>query len=273
MKQTKILILCVTYNSDSELQNYLQSLSVSVGKTQDVFVDVFVADNSTEKAANINSKCDNINVNVLKFNENLGYLGGISAIIQAKPEIPFETYDFVIISNVDIQVSENFFEELAKNKNRNEIGWLAPKIWSISEKRDRNPNRLKRYTKLEIEILRLIYRFAWLHRLYVSLFYNIKKGKTTEQEIEIYAGHGSIMIFNALFFSKIKNFHFPAFLFGEEIFFAELVSKHGLKVRYIPSIKITDTDHVSTGKMKHKHVCQLNFKALTALKNMFYKQN
>jgi len=55
---------------------------------------------------------------------------------------------------------------------------------------------------------------------------------------KIYAGHGSIMIFTKAFMMKNLDLEFPAFMYGEEIFFAELVRLSHLETIYVPNIYV-----------------------------------
>lgn len=77
------------------------------------------------------------------------------------------------------------------------------------------------------------------------------------------------MIFTNSFFRLVSSFNFPVFLFGEEIYFAELIRNVGLRVLYTPDLIIYDTDHVSTGKMRRSEYYRYNYEALTILMKMF----
>ena len=84
----KILVIAVTYHSDKELQMFLESVRCAAERVKDTMqVDVEVADNGQN---------------------NKGYLGGAQEIYNQKAQ----GYDYVSISNVDLQVEEDFFEQL-----------------------------------------------------------------------------------------------------------------------------------------------------------------
>lgn len=269
MNKLKVLIFCVNYNSYRELKNYLSSIdTIAVGSK----IDIFIADNSSRPEHCDLENFKNVNITLETF-ENKGYLGGVSQIIKNNPQIDYLSYDFVIISNVDVILDSNFFIELSKNRSKNNIGWLAPKIISLKEMKDRNPKLLSRISKRNILILLFLYRNYLLYNLYVLLLYRNKKQIERTENLTIYAGHGSFMIFNSLFFEKIKDFSYPPFLFAEEIFFAELAKEHGFKVEYVPSVSITDVDHASTGSLKRKKYCDLNYQAITFIKKTYYEQD
>ena len=96
----KLLIVCVNYNSYESLLDYLESLDKSLANIGDVTVDVFIADNSTEKE-NFVFSSKNFTYKLLQF-PNLGYFGGAFEVINSLN--PSE-YDYTIISNVDVKYS------------------------------------------------------------------------------------------------------------------------------------------------------------------------
>jgi GT2 family glycosyltransferase len=268
----KILILCVNYNSYKELYNYLNSINTAATKVlHELNVDVMIADNTTANFENIDTeKYISINVKPFAFHENLGYLGGISRIIKANPSLNFNEYIYVIISNVDIILPPDFFEKLIPYKRDEKVAWIAPKIISYKEKRDRNPKSLKKPSIKHIDELRFLFSHPILFNLYTKTLYKIRKRKTYNSKEQIYAGHGSFMIFSGSFMKKNRRFKFPSFLFCEEIFLAELVRKSGLIVIYEPSIIVNDIDHISTGKLKKTEYCKMHYNSLTEIKYILY---
>ena len=65
---------------------------------------------------------------------------------------------------------------------------------------------------------------------------------------------------------------YPCFLFGEEIYLAEHLRKRGLKTYYDPNLKVYDSDHVSTGKMKSKAYYQYNYKSIDMLLKEYFNE-
>jgi GT2 family glycosyltransferase len=118
----------------------------------------------------------------------------------------------------------------------------------------------------------LLFRFPLLYHLYTQTVYRKKVITATQKpQQDIYAGHGSFMIFTSAFFQKCPKMDYPVFLFCEEIFLAEKVRSIGGKTTYCPSIKIHDKEHASTGKMKLSKYCKYNFEALTYIIRHFYE--
>lgn len=63
------------------------------------------------------------------------------------------SYDFVIISNVDLLLSENFFIEL-NDINNSKAGWVVPSVYTIGTQKNENPFMLVRPTRLKIIVIR-----------------------------------------------------------------------------------------------------------------------
>lgn len=273
MKLNRILICCVNYNSYDQLIIYLDSIEKAVENVKGLTaVKVVVCDNS--------SQIENINIEKYKLfeleiliNDNLGYLG---ASLQAINKTNLLIFDYVIISNVDVILSETFFVDLHNNIINSDIAWIAPSIFSLKEKKDINPKMLNRLSLKKIKILLFLYSNPWLYNVYENSIYKLKTRKKNNQNHlmkEIYAGHGSFMIFNSEFLYNNSPLNFFSFLFGEEIFFAEMALKNNMKVIYDPKIIVYDLEHISTGKLKGKDYCKLNYDSILKIRELYYEQN
>ncbi|SHL05379.1 glycosyltransferase family 2 protein [Xylanibacter ruminicola] len=244
----KIAIFCVSYNSDKERDAYLASIDTAKRKASDqVHVDVYMADNTIE--------------------DNPGYFRAIRRLMQ---KVEIADYDYSIISNVDLILEEDFFQKLADYEGPEDTGWIAPRIWSELEQRDRNPARLFRPSLRKMKILRAFYQYPILDTIYHHTVYRRKKYYAKTNAGPIYAGHGSLIILTKSYFSKCGIIDYPMFLFCEELYLAENCRKAGLKVVYEPSIKVIDKEHVSIKKMSHRDYCRHNLKAMNYILSIFY---
>jgi len=271
----KVLIACTNYNSDISLLKYLKSINLSFNKLNEegyLSLSILVADNS-----NIANKFDieflnkSIIVHHIFNNGNYGYIGGITEAFE-KVDLNIDIFDFLIISNVDVEVSPDFFTKLIRLNVNSCIGWIAPSIVSKKEIFNRNPAIISRPTAKKLRHLLLLYKYPILHFLYEYLFYSLRRKKKTSYQKSniIYAGHGSFMIFTKQFLLKNRSFKFPSFLFGEEIFFAELILKSNLQTIYIPELEIIDEDHVSTGKMKKKVLYKMHYESIKKIYQLYF---
>ena len=94
--------------------------------------------------------------------------------------------------------------------------------------------------------------------------------KPQNNEMDIYAGHGSCIILTENFFRYYQHIHYPIFLYGEELFFAELITNKGLRVRYVPSIRMITEGGVSTSKMPSESFFRYNVEAINYILKIFY---
>lgn len=243
----EIALFCVSYQSDKERDVFLASINMAAKNAIDrVNVEIYVANNTIDN--------------------NPGYFGAVKRLMQA---VDVKTYDYIIISNVDLIVEEDFFLKLADYRCEENTGWIAPQIWSHLEERDKNPKILNRYSLKKLNILKAFYQFPILDTLYTRTFYRQKKYKSHPAG-KIYAGHGSLIILTNEYFKRCGKIDFPVFLFCEEIYLAEMCQKAGLSVEYVPTIKVTDSEHASTSRMKHSFYCRCNYEAMQYIIKTFY---
>ena len=263
-----VLLVCVNFNSYKDLDKYLESIYASLNKVDKVSVDIIVADNSTTRR-NIDFYANDKLQIKHEFFDNIGYLPAAASVINQN--IQSKQYDYVIISNVDVEVDPHFFGNLLNIKLSADYGWIAPQIWTESEGRDKNPKVLERYSKSRLEKIRLLYKYPFLDYIYNNTLYLKKKSRPQYNEMDIYAGHGSFIILTKRFFDFYKEINYPIFLFGEELFLAELNRMVGLHVRYIPDLKIIDNEHVSTSKMKKRSYYKYNLDSINYILDTFYE--
>ncbi len=242
----KYLLIGVNYKSDEALQQFVESVQHAAKAVEgQVTVDITIADNSEN---------------------NLGYLGGALQIYNAKAK----EHDFVSISNVDLRMAEDFFEKLLAI-DTTDIGWIAPDIYTTKIDRHENPYMLSRPTKRNFRIWRMIYSNTLIYSLYHKLYLLKSTKKPIYPACDIYAGHGSFMLFTKAFVNKNAELHFPSFMYGEEIYMAELVRKAQLKVSYCPTLHIANTGNISTGLINQTQKSKWSKESLHALYTTYFK--
>lgn len=269
----RLAIYCVTYNSYDELQNYLQSImEAALHAGPSVGVDVFVADNTEHHVQSISESWSGFTLKVFQLKHNWGYFGAVQKMMQMTDAM---AYDFVMISNVDLVMDTDALKRLTALHLDSNTGWVAPQIYSESEGRDKNPKIKQRYTLGRLKILRLMYAIPILHFLYTKTLYKRKKlerkAVANDRQV-IYAGHGSFIILAHTYMQKCGIPDYPVFLFGEEIYLAEKCRQGSLKVIYEPSVKIYDTEHVSTGILAKRWYYRYNKEAMEYIIHTFYSK-
>jgi GT2 family glycosyltransferase len=284
----KVLFVPVTYNSYDALESYIASVGKALEAAADptIEVKIHVADNSTSQKADAhNCQLSIVNYQLSNY-PNPGYLPAALKTVYSED---YASYDYIIISNVDVVLDETFFTALRDLKADPDTVWVAPYIWSPSEQRDVNPKIQERYTKKRLRLLRLLFACPPLYYLYTRTLYRTRKAnqgkdhgdrfligsKTTIMQpvpmIPIYAGHGSFMIFRPEIFQQEPKLDYPVFLFCEEIFMAEMARRIGKKVTHCPSVKVWDKEHASTGLMGLWRYCKYNHDALSYIIRTFYE--
>jgi len=242
----KYLLICVTYHSDEALHHFVESVQRAAEQVKgQLQVDIEIADNGKE---------------------NLGYLGGALPIYNAKAK----DYDYVSVSNVDLEVAQDFFERLL-TIDITHTGWLAPDIYTDKINRHENPYMLARPTKRKFRIWDIIYSNTWIYRLYHKLYVLKSQKKTVYPECRIYAGHGSFMLFTKAFVQHYPALHFPTFMYGEEIYFAELVRAAQLETRYVPTLQIANVGNISTGLINQAQKSRWSKESLHALYKAYFE--
>jgi Predicted glycosyltransferases len=221
------------------------------------------------------------NSNVIDYfrpSKNLGYFGGAQYGYE-KYILKYEIPEWIIVSNVDLVIHHyDFFVRLQSLKQTENLGVIAPSIISKRFGTDSNPQYSKRLSLLKLKFLILITSNWVVNNSYILLSY-AKKSLTINKKIsslneskikQIYAAHGSFIIFHRNYFQKSGNFKHISFLYGEELFVAENCRKLQLQVQYHPELKIYDFEHVSTGFFKKKRISDMEHQSLKKLVESYY---
>lgn len=262
----ELLVICVNYNSYKELYAYLKSICIAKSECSEIITTVYIADNSTSYQEVDIASYNDIIIQQIHF-ENLGYMGAAQAVINNLSCI--SKYDFLIISNVDILMDRDFLVQLNSMQLKEDIGWIVPSIKSMLINRDKNPSVFYRYPKWKLIALKYTYN-RFVLPIYEKYYYNTKQQGISYEEQDIYAGHGSFFLFTKSFIKVYPKLDYPVFLYGEELYFAELNKVAGLRVRYIPSLIIHDFEHVSTSLIRRQTYYDYNKQAINYILKRFY---
>ena len=262
----KIAIYCVNYHSYDSLRNYLVSIDEAMKQAVNVVsLSVIIADNTTP-AEHVNYTPQHFTLQVIETGDNRGYFGAVHYAMQ---QVCPQDYAFAIISNVDVLLETDFFTTLSSIKTKEDTGWIAPAIFSQTLHFDFNPQAINRYSLKKMRLLRLMFKYPLLLRLkqkMLHMYHDIKDCPSRT----IYAGHGSFIILTKRFFEQCGIIDYPVFLYGEEIYLAEVCRKNNLCVEYTPDIKVQDIGRVSTGKIPSRQYCQYNYQAIDFIIKNYY---
>lgn len=275
-----ILLICVNYGSYDVMHQYLKSIDIATRSVTDMCkIEVAVVDNTPDNYQDVDLSSYVFSGRVFPFHINYGYMGGAVKALEEMGETYTKGFDYVIISNVDLVLSDSFFKDLLQISQDN-IGWVVPAIYRINyNNANENPFLLNKPSKLKYNLLMLLYKYPILNGLYTKYFSTRKRVKYKNNRDtldtfggEIYAGLGSLFIFTRQFVKKNYPLTFPSFMYGEELFYGEMVRSMGLKTYYVPNIKAYDICGISTGKLTNSRLCKMNLDSMKIIKTYLYNK-
>lgn len=267
VEKKRIAIFCVCYNSYELLNPFFDAVENSAKAAEaEAKVSLYIADNTENNVLEINYESSHMEMRSFPFHKNLGYFGAVHKMMC---ETDCSMFDYIIISNVDVFLKETTLRDLCAYAAKDNIGWIAPYIYSEKEKKDRNPQSIHRYSKRRLSMLRVMFKYPVLHSIYLSCLYKHRHSGNSSYG-NIYAGHGSFIILTRAYIQKNGIIDYPVFLYGEEIYLAENCYRNNLKVVHTPDIQVYDLDHYTTSKMKHKTYCQRHLEAIEYILQQYF---
>jgi GT2 family glycosyltransferase len=277
----KICIIPICFNAHFDAQRLLDSINKAYAVVQNIDLEVILMDNSTS------SPEITIDYSVLNYkyseqkNKNIGYFPAFNKAIVGLKEKIF-AFEYIIVCNVDLVVAEDFLQILKKHILHQNIGLIAPGIYSEKLGYDLNPGMMKRPSKIKIKFMMVICSNIKIFKMYMLLskfkeFVRMQLVRNFHKKIilsggvnksNMYGAHGSFMIFTKNYFIKGANVDYKRFLFGEEGFVAEQLRNVNLIIEHVPTIRIYDKEHGSTSKVTSELICSEHRKSYK-----FYYEN
>lgn len=271
----RILIACVNHNSHNELSHFLASVDVAASNVKEICeIVVLIADNSTNIQSIDSEKFASIQC-LTYFVKNTGYINSAQEAILNYGKQLLKTFDFTIVSNVDICLAPDFFKYLTCTPTQN-VAWIAPRVHTPLSHTEENPYAIHRYSNRKLQLLRYMYahpHIFMLHKKFTHILIRLKRNRqsSTNSMRTIYAGHGSILIFTQAFVEHIFPFNFPFFLYGEELYFAELARLANMQTIFNPQLYVNNCSaHVSTSKLDYVQICKYGHQAISYILNTYY---
>lgn len=203
-------------------------------------VDIYVADNSGDY------KTIAVEKDVRKY-ENIGYLPAFLDL--ANRIIEHKKYQYLILSNPDINFSHDFFEFLTETPLDENTSIIGPKIIEDGHGRgifiQRKPTLLWFLKQLIIHSSKFTYDFA---RFFKRQSRTLKSVDQVVSVQEVFAVHGSLMIFTSLGTTELPDGYF-GFLYSEELFLGLHFMNKGRKTIYDPTLKVYHSAKATTGEL------------------------
>lgn len=206
---------------------------------------------------------------VLAAPRNLGYLNALPFAADAMPDL--QESDWLGLCNVDLTIeSTDFVRRLVGGQGAagaQDTGALAPAVVSDRTGLDQNPHLRSRPGLVALIKWRVMFASVDVARVTVWLIGKVgslfargdapprppaRSGPAAVEQI--YAPHGSILLFSPAYRRAGGALGHPVFLFGEEITVAEECREHGLAVHYDPSFRVIHREHASTGLWRSRTI-------------------
>jgi len=245
------LIITVNYKTSETTIRFLESIT----KLNDFSkVELFIVDNGSEKSivekiGNHLKKINKPNIQFITLPENIGYFGAVNYAIKNHIK-EIEKYKYCVVCNNDIIIKDNdFLKKASCYSEKNDL--IAPRIISLVSGKDQNPHRehlVSFVQKIQYRLLFSNYYIGLILYLLRNVLYRkisslIRKGKINLSERNIFAMHGSFMIFTDKYFLKGGYIDDGFFFYGEEDSVAAICKLINCKIRFVPDLIVYHDEH------------------------------
>jgi len=280
-----ILLVCVNYGHDQETVGFVRSVAGLVGAED---VHVVVVDNADAPApiGPLVELTAAPRVTVLAAGTNLGYLRGAEwgrrRYLEDAPDV-----EWVIVSNTDIEFCDpHVLQKLTTcyGGSRPTPGVIAPDIELVPDRgpplspRHQNPYMVSRPAASSMRALTMIMATFAGYRLYEGLatlrgLYRYHRGSTSDgpRAGEIYAPFGAFMIFHRSFFECGATLDGAPFMYGEELYVAEVARKHGVRIVFDPSLRVIHRQHFTIDGSSSRRRAEMSRDSLRAITDSFFR--
>lgn len=252
-----VLIVTVNFRNARCTLDLLHSASSLEGfnRCHLLIVDNNSADSSAERIRQAASSLSN--VELLESPNNRGYFGGAKWVLDQyfdRRGVP----DWVIVCNNDIVFDSPDFLSTLLARDPGAQGILAPAVISRLTGLDSNPmiaKRPGRVRTLRYRLLLSTYLVAWCTQWLAPLVrkgrHRLHQGGSSRRNArtQIYAPHGSFVIFSRRFFEEGGFIDDGCFLYAEEFGVAEMCLRLGLPIIHDPELRVSHYDNQTTGRM------------------------
>ena len=238
----KVAVIVVNYNDADQTVLYVNKIKEYKNIQRIVVVDNLSTDVGTMEKL---SKIDSSKVSVVQTEKNGGYAYGNNFGVKYL-ESQKEIYDYIIISNADIEVETTAIDKcLLVMEDDKTVGIIAPRMYNSAHK----PIRRSCW-KIRTFALDVIHST----RLLELLFYKkLRAGEYSDEEykkelLQVEAISGAFFIVRHDAFKKANYFDENVFLFYEEDILAQKMKENGYKVFCRNDVKFIHYESKTIGK-------------------------
>jgi len=268
----KCINIIIFYDNEDELTNYIID-AADKGTINNLEFAVVVNKDSNNIINNLKNKLTKLvdnKIYIYNFGENIGYLNALLYVVK---KIDINNYKYIILSNTDIYyITKNFYDYLVKKNYENEIGCIAPSVFSSNTNTYSNPHYKTRIPLSKIQRTQRILLHPQLARFYIKLS-ELKARNMKKKELPseyVYSPHGCFMVFTNSFIHKIAWDSYGAKMYSEESYVGEMLIQYNYKCFYDSNIKIIHKENTITSSIKNKKKYQYMSESLQYIINRFY---
>jgi GT2 family glycosyltransferase len=249
--------IAVSYFGSKDLKAYIETL---VNQTDSRW-SLKIVDNSQDEEESLRLReltAEDPRIEVWASGSNLGYFG---AAEWARNRMTTSDFDWIAVTNTDVVLATDDFVQNILGSCDATAAVLAPAIHGSSSRSALNPYMYARPTVARSRMRRLLFWNVATARITVVASYLrhriAKRQRTTPNvDVEIYAAHGSFIIFGRRFFAEQGDFRHTSFLFGEELTVAEFCRVQGIRTVFSPRLQVVHTEHAHTGVLRSREVLE-----------------
>lgn len=265
--ERSLLIVAVNFNATQDTIEFVYSLSKLEKINQ---ARVIIVENSNQI-----SRDTELKLNLLRFlpeldfvetQENCNYFGSVNYAIN-QLALNLMSFDFFIISNVDILIKDSTFLSKLFSFDNPKVGVIAPTVFSLAQNKDQNPYKRLQFKKSYFYYYRIVYHHIFFTRMHEALadilrpYKNNNNASSSNSEF-IYAPHGAFIIFLKSYFKAGCSIDYGKLLFCEEFFVSQQCANKGLRVFYEPALKVLHSEHIATGKLTGDYLRSIKLKSI-----------
>ncbi len=259
----KVAVIIVEFNNAEETIKYVNQIV----KYENIQRIVVVDNHSTDlNAINLLKKVESEKVAIVQSDKNGGYNYGNNFGIHYL-EQKGEQYDYIIISNADIQIEKKAIKRCLEVLEKDEkIAVVAPRMYNTEGKPIRRSSWKMRTFWLDV-----------IHstRLLELIFYHkLRKGEYTKADyvqslLQVEAISGAFFVMKYEVYKQIGGFDENVFLFYEEDILAKQLQKKGYRIISVNDVKFVHYESKTIGKtLSYYHKIKQLYKS-----KMYYQRN
>ncbi len=278
---SRILFILVNYFRDEEVIGFIRQELMSLLSGGEKDFRVMVVNNGSRQPEKLAKEIQAFSMaDVIHAPANMGYLGAARYGLQQLENAGKPWPELVILCNTDMELKDrNLVIKMLQRLAPLDFAVAGPSVLSGRfNHHDQNPFMEERISRKRLLFLRFVFSLYPVYCLYQLLavgkaFLKADGNRTGgKQELrEVYAVHGSFLVMRSDFLHRIyKELSQAPFLFGEEIFLAELARKYGMKVIFDSNLQVIHREHATTGLWKKPALIRLMHASLDMLLKEFF---